>query len=530
MEAQVLYVDHAGHPAPLSLCYHATASRLLSSSIEHRAPPSTTTEVDSAYCPQCLTFHDAASALMLGRCPKPHCRSCPLCEAVLSIAILDDDDDTNESSSTTVCLYKCGYCQWTSQACGIVSTTTEPSESLDKTAIAALTEALGESLETRLSQDNAAPKDHVGTMIEEWRKQAKEEERRKRHGGIALAPSRGSAAKQGRPDSWSMETLEQQLKDRKEQQIVTSNAARLTVGTVKETAISSVSPEQIARQSVLSPKLPMTADELLPIPIALRAKKSRRCRAELAAGRPGILVKPKPNPLEGDSSLRSGHGQWWKKDSSAIHAVPRVRVVRDGSNFEGNHVFLLKVKNPTLGPVRLRFHKPNESVSLAASDIQHSSNGSIVLDQVTCDSIGQHKVTAQMHATCTQNLAPTESVELDPVEDAFLELGRGRNNDPVQVQTWMPRKGTSEGIQFLEQQRDSAWFQLVVTHPSSPMAYETNGKTLPIHLNALSLQLQVEVGNNSWESSLIKPKPPAEGEKHDFVSLDLILVWESPQT
>jgi hypothetical protein len=93
---------------------------------------------------------------------------------VLSIAILDDDDDTNESSSTTVCLYKCGYCQWTSQACGIVSTTTEPSESLDKTAIAALTEALGESLETRLSQDNAAPKDHVGTMIEEWRKQVRE--------------------------------------------------------------------------------------------------------------------------------------------------------------------------------------------------------------------------------------------------------------------------------------------------------------------------------------------------------------------
>eukprot|EP00978_Attheya_sp_CCMP212_P001219 scaffold2550_cov48-Attheya_sp.AAC.2 len=195
-----------------------------------------------------------------------------------------------------------------------------------------------------------------------------------------LAPSRGSAAKQGRPDSWSMETLEQQLKDRNEQQIVTSNAARcLTVGNVKETVISSVTHEQIPRQSVLSPKLPMTADELLPIPIALRAKKSRRCRAELAAGRPGILVKPKQNPLEGDSSLRSGHGQWWKKDSSAIHAVPRVRVVQGGSNFEGNHVFLLQVKNPTLGPVRLRFHKPNESISLAPSDIGYSIHRTVVL-------------------------------------------------------------------------------------------------------------------------------------------------------
>jgi hypothetical protein len=54
-------------------------------------------------------------------------------------------------------------------------------------------------------------------------------------------------------------------------------------------------------------------ETLLPLPIPLRPRKSRRCRAELAESRPGILVKPKLNPLEGDSSLRTGHGQWWKK-------------------------------------------------------------------------------------------------------------------------------------------------------------------------------------------------------------------------
>ena len=53
--------------------------------------------------------------------------------------------------------------------------------------------------------------------------------------------------------------------------------------------------------------------ELLPLQVPLRPRKSRRCRAELAEGRPGILLKPKLNPLEGDSSLRTGHGQWWKK-------------------------------------------------------------------------------------------------------------------------------------------------------------------------------------------------------------------------
>jgi hypothetical protein len=54
-------------------------------------------------------------------------------------------------------------------------------------------------------------------------------------------------------------------------------------------------------------------ETLLPLSIPLRPRKSRRCRAELAESRPGILVKPKLNPLEGDSSLRTGHGQWWKK-------------------------------------------------------------------------------------------------------------------------------------------------------------------------------------------------------------------------
>lgn len=66
-EGFVLYVDHARHPAPLSLCYHATGARRLSSAVD-RYPPATLTEVDSAYCPQCLSYHDASSAARLGTC------------------------------------------------------------------------------------------------------------------------------------------------------------------------------------------------------------------------------------------------------------------------------------------------------------------------------------------------------------------------------------------------------------------------------------------------------------------------------
>ena len=66
-EGYVLYVDHTLHPAPLSLCYHATGARHLSSFVE-RYPPATQTEVDSAYCPQCLSYHDSSSAARMGEC------------------------------------------------------------------------------------------------------------------------------------------------------------------------------------------------------------------------------------------------------------------------------------------------------------------------------------------------------------------------------------------------------------------------------------------------------------------------------
>jgi hypothetical protein len=41
-----------------------------------------------------------------------------------------------------------------------------------------------------------------------------------------------------------------------------------------------------------------------------------------------ILVQPKLLPLEGDSSMKVHRGKWWVKDSSAIHVVPAVTIVR----------------------------------------------------------------------------------------------------------------------------------------------------------------------------------------------------------
>jgi hypothetical protein len=52
---------------------------------------------------------------------------------------------------------------------------------------------------------------------------------------------------------------------------------------------------------------------LFPLPISMLPKITKRCTMELSKGKPGILIKSKINPLDGDTtSSRTGHGQWWK--------------------------------------------------------------------------------------------------------------------------------------------------------------------------------------------------------------------------
>jgi hypothetical protein len=93
-------------------------------------------------------------------------------------------------------------------------------------------------------------------------------------------------------------------------------------------SLQGLSAETILSQEV-GGTLEASIETLLPLSIPLRSRKSRRCRAELAESRPGILVKPKLNPLEGDSSLRTGHGQWWKKVRYQIYVYTSMILGRD---------------------------------------------------------------------------------------------------------------------------------------------------------------------------------------------------------
>jgi len=310
-KAYVLYVDHQGHPAPLSLCYHATASRRLASSLDTRSPPSTITETDSAYCPHCLSFHDAASAARLVVCPKPTCRRCPLCQSVASIATENND-----------CLYRCGraQCGWTSRDCRLtVPVAVKEDGSVDRLVMSKAAEELHSSLQERITPGKNALQDYYQILADHWSHQHKQQQ---------VPTSKASA---DRSSLWSVEALETALEEAKRKRYQSTDVTN---------------PQQVQNIQFLSPQndwkeednvvpdnlvdLPISScllqscnspahsskirrEDLLPLPVFLRVRTSRRCRAELQEGRPGIVLKPKLNPLEGDSSLRTGHGQWWKK-------------------------------------------------------------------------------------------------------------------------------------------------------------------------------------------------------------------------
>ena len=217
------------------------------------------------------------------------------------------------------CLYKCGLCEWTSRDCHLVAPVIigengiPEKDDLDKAAGELVNE-----LNQRKEQLDHAPQDHYKTMLTTLEGIAKEQVKGQRtnpfYSLFAASARRGNDG----PKGWSIQSLEESINSRKE--LVAASLREIVSG--QELHYISLEAEQSLDESMegkpctsllLQGGSASSLSDLLPLPVPLRPRKSRRCRAELAEGRPGILVKPKLNPLEGDTSLRTGHGQWWKK-------------------------------------------------------------------------------------------------------------------------------------------------------------------------------------------------------------------------
>lgn len=414
--------------------------------------------------------------------------------------------------------------------------------------------------EMRLDDVEGDLEDTFRALVAGWGQRAQEEKRRRQNDvlNIVHPTVRPSVHRHTETSSWSIDTLEtsvlQKKRDFELEAVLSLDVKGVFVDNTDSNAVqregvkttphrrNPLHSSQTIRQGTLHAGVVSSTSDLLPLRVPLRAKKSRRCRKELAAGRTGILAKPKVHPLEGDSSLRSSHGKWWKKDSSAVHVVPKVQIVRHErlrtTPTTTHHVLLLKVKNPTIGTVRLRLNGSHASVTTTSGGDTHSRDNldtdTLLLHDVLIDHTARKYVTARLINTTTASLPPTEVMELHPAEDTLINFGKRQRGDPSEVEGWDAEEAyrrsllLSDGmtsdcpsLQDVAQKDDIIWLEFVVA--DNEEGDEEKDASSDEYI-AVPLLLEIEIGNGSWDSSFIKPLPVEEGQL-DFVSLKLVLVW-----
>jgi hypothetical protein len=546
-QGYVIYIDHASHLTPITLAYHATASRHLTSGRSDVIPPSTTVEVDSAYCPQCLAY-EVASATS-GVCRKG-CKSCPVCFSPLSISIDKNTFSNSESNnSRLICHYACGYCQWSSRECGVTSNADKlleyasvSDESVELTretqrrlAIVEICKELDSCLQQRVSERSKDGDELFDSITKMWAQREEEAKQRNRMKIGIYKSSKGEDDNRG--TKWSLEVLEQSLSLKRNAQNTSHNSNTvLECDPGKEDTqlfdtdsnfINQLpTPEQMTAQMTITTFSPNSRSDLIPLPMNLRSRVSRRCRKELAAGRTGILMKTKQNPLDGDTSLRSGHGQWWMKDSSAVHVVPNVQLYRVGMDATSHkYAAILKVKNPTLNMIQLRLVGPSSCETMNLSYLHDPNELQNILVNPFTETYVQGRVCSSI---ATASISPTEFFVLHPANDPFLDFRKHKAGDPLEVQHWDATATLSSASHRDESQfrtvateGDTAWVELLLCNAIPVMNNSSSIEAKDSEYLAVPFALQIEVGNGSWEASLIK-RQDLPAEEKDLVTLNLV--------
>jgi hypothetical protein len=214
---------------------------------------------------------------------------------------------------------------------------------------------------------------------------------------------------------------------------------------------------------------------------------------------------------------------------------------------------LLRVTNPTLGSLRLRFapspYKGEldwdsalvDPIVRDHDDPDESTDPNRftdVLPGLLLDTFTQTIRDVEYDSGVLSGLAASETVELHSAEDSIIEMGGHRAHEiPDDVVSWRPGPVpppplSGPSIRLVAQRASSAWFELVFVEPerfldsSSPTTPSRSGN----NAYAVSLRLEVEVGPGTWETSLIPPREPqGSGADEGFVDrvpFDLLLAYE----
>jgi hypothetical protein len=660
----VLYVDHQGHPAPLDESYHATASRRLSSAIINRGYPSTVNNVDSAYCPQCLTVYTELGPGAINNtgggyfCSKPACKLCPFCLSVASIQFVnnninsnndDNNNNNNETSNEHFVVYGCGNCGWSSDHCNLqvpVASTSSDEQMIGRVELTRAVDELQSELTLQKRNTNELYEQYWAQVTSGWAEESRASRNIVIGGGSSRSSPRRSGSRassheryppsqhyyqrRGEVMDWSIEALEESLKVKKQSltpQFGNNNTSVVLVDNNKDDAVTvpveskllhrkglqihrvaiksirsneddntteddkldkilaeiplfsyqhqalnnpfvSLDTPSIISSSSSSPSTTRTTTTdvrmvLMPLLIPLRLRTSRRCRMELNEGRPGILLKPKLNPLEGDSSLRTGQGQWYKKDCSAIAIIPRVDIVKyhkktisesasSSSSLSPDTVivFLIKVSNPTLGTVRLRFTASSycgETPLFSNDDDDNMTTTNLPDLVVDTSSRSLNKptiVNAILQTNVLHEMPTTETVELLSAEDSIIELGASRAREvPIPVLEWdssntiescisSSLSSSLSSMKLVARSSSDAWFELtafwnyqgfenIEQNVDTSHSVLSSDNSNHLHRWAFPIALQVDLGNGSWDSSLI---PPDVNTVSDHATFDVVLV------
>jgi len=183
----------------------------------------------------------------------------------------------------------------------------------------------------------------------------------------------------------------------------------------------------------------------------------------------------------------------------------------------------LKVSNPTLGIIRLRL---TASVYSGERIWDSTTITSPFLENILVDPLTKVSLDAKLDTVVAKEIETTDICELEPAEDSFLELGNTTSDDvPEAVSKWnagdtlFDSKVSDEipaTLRKIGQKKSVAWFELVVVEPSTDPG---------VH-SAMPLAMEVQVGDGSWESSLVQFQVSKSEECKDFVSFDLVLIWD----
>ncbi len=514
----------------------------------------------------------------------------------------EEDPEYASQSCTHLCMYKCGYCHWNSVDqlkiysklfINMIDNSSNNNETTEKEMVQKATKEVQLKLSKAINKRKQSVVPFMNTVIQRWNEQFKLEEVNKRKTEMLLSkPTIGSSAcaiantcsvlnhkdlnstlitssssSSLKGTLWSVQALDESIIQRRKhinQQVtesifakkddscivsslrisdLSSSSTSSTLSTLLPSSNTNDSNKQFRSLSQCTISTTNAEDEhkaLMPTPVKLRTRAIKRDYKELSLGKPGILIKPKVNPLEGDSSLRYGQGQWWKKDSSAIHTIPKISIHKLSFHEESSqYALLLRISNPTLGLIRLKVHTNftstfHDSFHTTFPPTYHN----LVMSSFPLNVV-RSKVIPPNH-NCSNEM---ECVSLEPIEDAFLELGGISGN--VHPETLSKVKNWESSISWkslndddnddnndedcncklISQQNDVAYVEFKVYTKNSLKSEEDTTTDYYKGFISTPLILDIEIGNGSWDSSLIQGKHD-ESEK-EFVPFVVLPTWKA---